>query len=132
MFQKAAKAWEVAHAAAYLLFLTKSYVAYCGNESQIMIYWDRGGFTTFPNDPMRSISLTDMEKDFKALQLNLRQVFLGLVNFDLKDGEYNSILKGFADRASEMRSKHSHEIQEFIRGFEEEQERAKDESESST
>ncbi len=122
MFSAAASVWETAHVAAYLLFLAKSYVAYCGNESQILVFEDGKGWYPFPNDPMQSISIIEMESDFKTLQSRLSNVLVGLVNFQAKKGEYETALKDFSRLAGEIHTKRSAQISEYIKHYMEWQE----------
>ncbi len=114
MFSKHATVWEAAHVAAYLLFLTKTHGAYCGHESEIMIFKNTGGWQTFPNDPMETVSIKEMEADFSALQFNLGNVLTNLLNFKLGRKEYAAILKGFTERMETLREKRSKQIQAYI------------------
>ena len=69
MLDKTAEAWEVAQVAVYLLFfLANNDIADCGNDSQIVIFSDNESWTPFPIDPVESISISETEADFKALQ----------------------------------------------------------------
>jgi 20S proteasome alpha/beta subunit len=117
MLSPTASTWEGAHVAAYLLFLTKKYAAYCGSDSEIMILRDDRGWSNFPSDPAESISIREMEADFSSLQSHIREVLLGLVNFSLRSTEYDVVLKRFARRAAELRSKRSQQIEKYIQDY---------------
>jgi hypothetical protein len=114
MFSKHATVWEAAHVAAYLLFLAKTHGAYCGHDSEIMIFSDKGGWRSFPSDPLESVSIKEMEADFSALQSSLGNVLTNLLNFKMGRKEYEGILKGFTDRMEALRAKRSEQIDKYI------------------
>ena len=114
MLSRTATVWEAAHVAAYLLFLTKTHGACRGRESQIMIFTNQGGSRIFPDGPLQSVSINEMEVDFSALQFGLGKVLTNLVNFKLENNEYGDILKGFAEQMEALRTKQARQIQDYI------------------
>lgn len=130
MLPQRASSIETAYVAAYLLFLAKRYVTFCGGNSQIIILNDKGGgWRPFPDDPMTSISIRDMESDFDSLQANLQGVLLGLANFEnVKGADYEKVLAHFSAKAKTLREKRAKQIREAIEHYQDMQEREADQN----
>jgi hypothetical protein len=130
MLPRSVKLWDAVYIAVYLLALAKKYVAYCGNESQIVVFEDGKGWFPFPPDPLEFISIREMESDFDQLNRGLSKVLLGLNNFGLKSEEYQASLERLTGQATKLRSKRAEQIKRYIEEYEQWQEQAWEEYQS--
>lgn len=108
---------ETAHVAAYLLFLAKTYAAFCGNESEILVLQDGKGWYRFPRDPIQAISIEEMESDFRSFNSSLREVQIGLVNFSYPSKQYETALTNFFQKAKDIRTKRAQQVADYNEAY---------------